>query len=643
MFKAFRQLLILNDDDPELISAQYRAFVRQMPLLYFVLCVNALAISYTFVKFGHLLLTAVTPVALTALCATRAVVWWRRRNQKVAHDVALQSIRTTVRLAALIAAAFTGWGFLLFSYGDDAARVQIALFLGLTMIACVFCLTQVRPAALIVAAIGILPFTVFFTFVSDGQFRAIAVNMALVSVGVVTFAQRNYRDFVELVASQRALMATHSESLRLSDDNLRLANQDALTGLANRRAFVDCAERLTAGTAGEVAVAFADLDGFKRVNDDYGHETGDALIGAVARALEAVLPDGALLARLGGDEFAAILAGEDALGQLRAFADAACDRFLQPFDLGHRVVTVGSSFGVAAGAPGEVDSNELIRRADAAMYHVKLNGKLGVQCYAPELEAARRGRQRLRDEIAQGLVRGEFEMFYQPIVDAHTREISSMEALLRWPRRSGGALGPDKFIPIAEAEGLIEALGLFALRRACADLQAFGDLALSVNVSPAQLRDPFFPRKVAETLAATGFPASRLSLEITEGHLIDDPERAAAAISGLKGMGVRVVLDDFGTGYTSIAYLQKYRFDAIKIDRSLASRIEEDAQARVLVTGVIYLANGLNMSVTAEGVETEEQATLLRLAGCTNLQGYRFHMPKPLAHWVALAERRLSA
>jgi EAL domain-containing protein (putative c-di-GMP-specific phosphodiesterase class I) len=162
-------------------------------------------------------------------------------------------------------------------------------------------------------------------------------------------------------------------------------------------------------------------------------------------------------------------------------------------------------------------------------------------------------------------------------------------------------------------------------------------------VSPAQLRDPFFPRKVAETLAATGFPASRLSLEITEGHLIDDPERAAAAISGLKGMGVRVVLDDFGTGYTSIAYLQKYRFDAIKIDRSLASRIEEDAQARVLVTGVIYLANGLNMSVTAEGVETEEQATLLRLAGCTNLQGYRFHMPKPLAHWVALAERRLSA
>lgn len=217
-----------------------------------------------------------------------------------------------------------------------------------------------------------------------------------------------------------------------------------------------------------------------------------------------------------------------------------------------------------------------------------------------------------------------------------------MEALLRWPRRPGGALGPATFIPIAESEGLIEALGLFALRRACSDFADLGDLALSVNVSPTQLRDPDFPRKVADTLEATGFAARRLSLEITEGHLIDDPERAAAAIQTLKSMGMRVVLDDFGSGYTSIAYLQKYGFDAIKIDRSLASRVDVDARARVLVTGVVYLANGLDMTVTAEGVETDEQAALLRLAGCKNLQGFRFHAPKPLQAWLGLAERRLA-
>ena len=626
----------MDGGDRELVAAQFRVFVKQIPLLYFVLCVNTLAIAYTFQKFGHPLVTLAVPAAMTAFCSVRGIVWWRRRDQMIAPDKALKMMRSTFRLAALLAAGFTAWGFTVYSYGDEAAKVQVAFFLALTMISCVFCLTQVRAAAVLVAVIGVAPFTVFFFYVDGGRFRAIAINLALVAIGVIAAVLRNYRDFVGLVASQQELMATHDESLRLSQENLRLANQDALTGLANRRAFVERATALTADGAVEVAIAFADLDGFKRVNDDYGHEAGDALIQTVSLALETLLPQGAMLARLGGDEFAAILAGEDAEAQLRDFADSACDRFREPFEVGARVVSVGASFGLAA---GKIEGGELIRRADAAMYHVKLNGKLGVHRYTPELEAARRRRQRMCEEIAHGLVRGEFEMFYQPIVDANSKEITSMEALLRWPGRPGGALAPEAFIPIAEAEGLIEALGLFALRRACADMASFGDLALSVNVSPAQLRDPDFPHKVANTLAATGFSANRLSLEITEGHLIDDPERAAAAIAVLKGMGVRMVLDDFGTGYTSIAYLQKYGFDAIKIDSSLASRIGEDERARVLVTGVIYLANGLDMGVTAEGVETEEQETLLQLAGCTNLQGFRFHRPQPLGAWGALAGR----
>ncbi len=639
MLNSLRQALNMKGDDPELVAAQFRVFVKQIPLLYFILCVNALTIAYTFAPFGHAFMTAWVPGAMTVFCAARGVMWWRRGDRPIAPEKALAMMRSISRLAALIAAGFTIWGSAIYGYGDVTARAQVALFLALNMISCVFCLTQARSAAIVVAIIGGVPFSVFFFFADGGQFRVIAVNLALVAIGVLATVLRNYRDFVDLVASQRALMTQHLETLRLNEENWRLANQDALTGLANRRAFLERVAASAASGTGEVAVAFADLDGFKRVNDDYGHATGDALIVSTARALAAHLPEGALLARLGGDEFAAVLAGAGAEARLRAFADTACARFRQPFEAGARVVTVGASFGVAGGLE---EGDELIRRADAAMYHVKLNGKLGVQRYTAELEAARRSRLRLCDEIAEGLVRAEFEMFYQPIVDADTKEITSMEALLRWPRRPGGALGPATFIPIAESEGLIEALGLFALRRACSDFADLGDLALSVNVSPTQLRDPDFPRKVADTLEATGFAARRLSLEITEGHLIDDPERAAAAIQTLKSMGMRVVLDDFGSGYTSIAYLQKYGFDAIKIDRSLASRVDVDARARVLVTGVVYLANGLDMTVTAEGVETDEQAALLRLAGCKNLQGFRFHAPKPLQAWLGLAERRLA-
>jgi EAL domain-containing protein (putative c-di-GMP-specific phosphodiesterase class I) len=241
----------------------------------------------------------------------------------------------------------------------------------------------------------------------------------------------------------------------------------------------------------------------------------------------------------------------------------------------------------------------------------------------------------LNDEIRAGLGAAEFEVYYQPIVDARSHLVTSVEALLRWPRRPGGPLGPDVFIPVAEAEGLIDALGMFALRRACEDLLAFDAVALSVNISPAQFHDPEFEGKVAAILAETGFAARRLSLEVTEGYLIDNPERAAEVIAALKALGASVVLDDFGSGYTSIAYLQKYGFSAIKIDRSLSSRIGVDAKARVLVTGVVYLANGLDMPVTAEGVETEDQARLLRLAGCQNLQGFRYSRPKPIRDLIA--------
>ena len=411
---------------------------------------------------------------------------------------------------------------------------------------------------------------------------------------------------------------------------------DGLSGLPNRRALL---EKLQKGrTASEPrSVIFIDLDGFKDINDIYGHETGDKLIVIVAEALKARVPRGAMLARMGGDEFALLIWGSGCHAAADMFAGEAVKMLNAPIHIGERTIQVGASIGIAGADDEATASQELFRRADMAMYVSKAQGKGRVTRYDRQLDAVRQHKQGIESGIREGIDRGEFEVFYQPIVDSHTLRVVSVEALVRWPGRPEGALMPDDFIPIAETSGLIHPLGLFVLRRACRDLCPVAGMKLSVNVSPAQFRDPDFESKVAAVLAETGFPASRLELEVTEGYLIENPERAVSAIAALKALGISIALDDFGTGYSSIGYLRRYGFDKIKIDKSLASLVDTDPQAAALVAGTVSIARALNISVTAEGVETEDHASLLRLAGCHTQQGYLYSRPKPLAEIMALA------
>jgi diguanylate cyclase (GGDEF)-like protein len=479
---------------------------------------------------------------------------------------------------------------------------------------------------------GIAPFSIYFFFAEQGHFRSAAINLALVSLGMIVILMIYNRDFANLVSSRRSLLEKQEETQRLSEENLRLANLDALSGLPNRRALMSQLEAIHQATGKantQTAVIFVDLDGFKDVNDTYGHETGDKVIKIVAREFQSLLPEGAVLARLGGDEFAGLISGSDAAEQADMFAARVVSSLNEPIRIRERAIQIGASVGIACAAQGACDARELFRRADAAMYDVKANGKADVRVYSAALDAARQRQQELEAQIRQGLIEGQFDVFYQPIVDADRKEIVSVEALLRWPRRLAGPIGPDQFISVAEASGLINPLGLLVLRRACRDILE-AKVKLSVNVSPAQFRDPDFEAKIAAVLAETDFPAERLEFELTEGYLIDHPERAMAVISSLKGMGISIALDDFGTGYTSISYLQRYGFDRIKIDKSLAGQIATDKRAGVLVAGAVYMANGLDMAVTAEGVETEEQANMLRLAGCQCLQGFRYSEPKPI-------------
>ena len=420
-----------------------------------------------------------------------------------------------------------------------------------------------------------------------------------------------------------------------------IALTDWLSHLPNRRALIEQLERISRrGDRDIKTVVFIDLDGFKDVNDIYGHDIGDILIIHIADMLQKLVPSGGMLARMGGDEFAMTVGGTHSEASASAFAGSVLDYLSTPIRIGERTLHISASLGIASGTLQEKTSSELFRQADIAMYHSKITGKGRITHYDAELSSAREYQLSLEDDIRHGLEHDEFEVWYQPIVCARSQAMVGVEALVRWPRRPKGELMPDAFITIAETSGLIYSLGQFVLARACRDLLAHNDLKLSVNISPAQFRDPEFEDKVSSVLKSSGFPPARLQLEVTETYVLERPERARAAISALKALGTAVALDDFGTGYSSIGYLRRFNFDTIKIDKSLAGLVDDDDQAAALVGGTIRIASALGMTVIAEGVETEKQMKLLRLAGCDQLQGFYFSEPMPLSSLLALRHQQ---
>lgn len=420
-----------------------------------------------------------------------------------------------------------------------------------------------------------------------------------------------------------------------------IALTDWLSHLPNRRALIELLDRVSQrGNRDTITVVFIDVDGFKDVNDIYGHDVGDILIIRLADMLKNLVPEGGMLARMGGDEFAMTVGGSDSEARASTFASRALEYLNIPIRIGERTLHISASIGIASGTLQTSSSTELFRQADIAMYHSKITGKGRITYYDAELNSVREYQLSIENDIRHGLEHDEFEVWYQPIVCARTQKMVGVEALVRWPRREKGELMPDAFIAIAETSGLIYSLGQFVLARACRDLLAQHDLKLSVNISPAQFRDPEFEDKVASVLKSSGFPPARLQLEVTETYVLEKPERARTAIAALKALGTAVALDDFGTGYSSIGYLRRFNFDTIKIDKSLAGLVDNDEQAAALVGGTVRIASALGMTVVAEGVETEIQMKLLRLAGCDQLQGFYFSEPMPLSSLLALRHQQ---
>jgi diguanylate cyclase len=423
----------------------------------------------------------------------------------------------------------------------------------------------------------------------------------------------------------------------------RLASQsahDALTGLPGR-ALIDDLIRMSINNAmrenNGLALLVLDLDGFKKVNDSLGHRLGDSLIKAVAERITGVMRRSDSLARLGGDEFALIMVttGEDRGKSIETVARKLLAAIQRPYQIHGQDIYITASVGGAIHIEHGSDATTLLKHAEIAMYSAKAQGRNRWELYDSQIDRHSSDLS-LETAMHEGIQKGEFLLHYQPIFCMQTGVLRGAETLMRWERAGHGMISPAKFIPIAEASGLIEILGTWALRIACHQTRQWQqagleDFYVSVNVSPGQFRKAGFINLVKNTLAESGLPPSSLMLEITEGVLMSEPEKSRAQLAELRGLGVKIAIDDFGTGYSSLSYLKKFPLSVLKIDKSFVDDIPKCAEDVAIVSAVLSLASGLKLTVVAEGVESSEQLDLLKQKGCDLVQGFLTGRPVNVA------------
>jgi diguanylate cyclase (GGDEF)-like protein len=462
-------------------------------------------------------------------------------------------------------------------------------------------------------------------------------NLALGKVAVTTIAGGRSIQIANRPLADGGWVATHddiTERLRSDERIAHLAHYDALTDLPNRTLFHDKLDleikRIHRGE--QLAVLYINIDEFKSVNDSLGHPVGDALLKAVAARLSGCVRATDIVARLGGDEFAIVRTAVEHPADVTNLVTRIYQAIREPYAcLGHQL-TADASIGIALAPQDGTDLDQLLKNADLAMYGAKAEGRRTYRFFEPDMDARVKARRTLELDLRQAIADGGFEVHYQPLVNLRSDRVSGCEALLRWYHPERGMISPAEFIPVAEETGLINQLGEWVLATACAEAAHWPDnIRLAVNVSPVQFTGQTLALKVAGALAASGLPAHRLELEITEAVLIRDDDAALAILHQLRAIGVRIALDDFGTGYSSLSYLQRFPFDKIKIDRCFIGDIAESGGSASIVQAVVNIAAARNMTTTAEGVETEQQRDMLRTLGCTEMQGYLFSPAKPAA------------
>jgi diguanylate cyclase (GGDEF)-like protein len=421
-----------------------------------------------------------------------------------------------------------------------------------------------------------------------------------------------------------------------------MARHDALTKLPNRMQLAERIEQgiTQLGRGSRFAILSLDLDNFKQVNDTLGHPVGDEVLCAVALRLQSCVREIDMVARFGGDEFTVFLQDVVQPEEVTALAIRIINVLSEPYEINTQRVTLGVSIGIAMAPDDGVTCDKLLKNADVALYRSKADGRGTWRFFEPEMDARLQNRRKLELDLRDALTNDEFNLFYQPIYDLRKDSVCGFEALLRWNHPVRGLVMPGEFISVMEEIGLITVVGEWVIKQACLEAMNWPDnLKIAVNVSPVQFKHGRLLQVVADALTASGLPADRLELEITESVLLTNKSGATETLHALRRLGVRISMDDFGTGYSSLSYLRSFPFDKIKIDQTFIRDLGTTGRSSSIIRAIIAICGSMGMVTTAEGVETEEQIAQLRLEGCDEVQGYFFSCPVPRQEIPRLIER----
>lgn len=619
----------LSSFDDAVLVAQYRMLAKHLPVIYVATLGGGILVAELFAHHAPAIVIYPILTLLTLISVVRLSYWLNARLQ---HGE-LDHMRKTIRQAPYFGIFYFGvtnyWVYSLTAYGSEAQQITALAFIVLAVTAGVAFNTHIPQNICATLIAGAVPVAIQLILIDTHSSLVLAGMFALSVLGQIVYAKHQHRSFLAAIRDRVSAEHARLEAENARRDITRIAETDVLTGIANRRAFIAAIGR-HATQSQPFALAIMDINGFKPINDLYGHGAGDNVLFSVANRLKAAVSGRGFVARLAGDEFGLLITDHSDQQSVLALAQSIVRSIDRPIVIDEAVIQVTASFGIAAYPLNSTNPARILEQADQALTFAKRAGRGVVTMYDDEIENREARRNLIESRLRTAIVNQSFDLAYQPILNLETGATTAYEALARWTDSHLGPVSPGEFIPIAEQSGLIGELADILFERAIIEASHWPkDVALSFNLSPVQFLSTSISFKILSTLSTHGFSPARLLLEVTETALLKNLDHAELVISQLRSAGIRLALDDFGVGYAGFGYLDRLTFDKVKIDRSFVNGMKDNSRKRQIVTAIVDMCHRLNMKCVAEGIEEQGELDFLKSIGCEGGQGYLLGRPGP--------------